>query len=155
VRALGHVVVAVIILLSIVSPRTGAPSPHRAETAKSFIARVTGRFGSEMRAGAGIIVGYDARYLYVATANHIVRWGLSVAHDVQVQLAGLPGQTLGAEVMPQSNAGIDLAVLRVPNVKDAAVGALSFRRWAIRPPWPAGIRSSVSASRMAAPGAST
>lgn len=63
--------------------------------------------------GAGLLLGRDKDRLYVVTANHVVRRGASVAAQVQLHFKNQPASPRQAQVLPQHDAELDLAVLAV------------------------------------------
>ena len=91
----------------------GPSSTHNPERAKNLIVVVSGDLsGTNDVFGAGIIVGMDADYLYIATANHVVRRGPREATNLKVEFQFLAGR-VDAELEDVSDNTIDLAVLRV------------------------------------------
>ena len=93
------------------------PSTHNSERAKNLIVVVTGDLLEDNDAfDAGIIVGMDADYLYIATANHVVRNGARDATNLKVAFYFLAGE-VDADLMKDSDGrrgvGLDLAMLRV------------------------------------------
>ena len=93
------------IFLSTADVETHAQALDKPEAAKHLVAMISGQLGPEahdLTSGAGIIFGYKDSHLYIATANHVVRRGAHMAKDLRVQLRMLPGETLAAELMPQT-----------------------------------------------------
>jgi hypothetical protein len=74
---------------------------------------VRARFDSEEQWGAGLVVGTRPDRLYIATANHVVRRGSSVAADVTISLRSFPGEWFPAQVLDHADRHLDLAVLAV------------------------------------------
>src|SRR5262249_37073972 len=72
----------------------------------------------DTRPGAGIIFGLAKEQIYIATANHLVRRGLSKASDIQVEFKWLPGQPVAAELLTYyDDRALDLAVIVVDATK--------------------------------------
>jgi len=114
-------------LPGLATAQTDDSALKRFETAKHLVVMIEGQLGSDATSGAGIIFGYEGGQLYIATANHVVRRGALTATDLRVQLRMLPGEKLVAELMPQTQTGLDLAVLRVSGVKAPALAKFPFR----------------------------
>jgi formylglycine-generating enzyme required for sulfatase activity len=104
---------------------------------KPLIVMLSVRSGEAQTVGAGIIVGFDAQSLYVATADHVIfdadEWEPDRKPDEIVASFRLRSGSIRdaqAEALPTRNRALDLAVLRVPMDADfrAFVEALPFKR---------------------------
>lgn len=93
------------------------------EGIKQLVVMVRGQIRGELTNGAGIIFGTRGDRLYIATANHVVRWGKDQAESITVELRGIPGEPLEAKLLnPHSGRDqLDLAVLSVRGVKSEAI----------------------------------
>lgn len=76
--------------------------------------------------GAGIIFGHQSGRLYIATANHVVRYGPREAKKIDLLLKWLPGETRTAALTRHFDSALDLAVLIITGAPDLAVPALPF-----------------------------
>lgn len=85
-------------------------SDNKAELAKKLIVKVTGK----KNFGAGIIFSVRGGYLFMATANHVIR---DSTEGVEVEFEFLRGVPLNVELI-HSYPKLDLAVLRV-NVQES------------------------------------
>jgi Tol biopolymer transport system component len=114
----------------LVTPNVEAPTwaSEHVEAAKHVVAMIDGQLGPDPTRGAGIVFGHKDGHLYIATAGHVVRFGPHTATGLTVQLKMFPGRKLGAELMPQTAKGLDLAVLRVSGVESRIVESMPFRR---------------------------
>ena len=74
--------------------------------------------------GAGIIFSQQGNSLYIVTANHVVRQGMQDA-KVRVRIRTIPGKSFDAQLLDDSDASADWAVLEVANVELPA-GGLPF-----------------------------
>jgi ankyrin repeat protein len=84
--------------------------------AAELVVTVAGRIDQTPTLGAGIIFAREKDRLHIATAQHVVRNGSRAATDLQVRLKGAPNVVLKARLLPQGDAGFDLAVLIVDDV---------------------------------------
>jgi len=67
--------------------------------------------------GAGILFGSANDRLYVVTANHVVRRGTTEATGIKVELRGLPGEPVTANLTTRFDATRDVAVLSIAGVR--------------------------------------
>ncbi len=88
-------------------------SANTEDTIKPLIVMITCRFAEREGLGAGIIFGYSATRVYIATANHVVRQGTDEAESVRVQFKWLPGESIKAKLLEHVDSNLDLAVLVV------------------------------------------
>ena len=93
------------------------------EGIKQLVVMVRGQIRGETTNGAGIIFGTRGDRLYIATANHVVRWGKDKAEDITVELRGIPGEPLEAKLLNPhfGRDRLDLAILSVRGVKSEAI----------------------------------
>jgi hypothetical protein len=103
--------------LSVVSITPDAVAP--------LVVMIRGTIGDAPTAGAGVIISVANDRLYVATANHVVRRGMTDAREVQVRLQWLPGEWITARVLEHGDTTLDLAVIAVPEA-----GRLSLPKFA-------------------------
>lgn len=89
------------------------------EDAARLVAMLKTTFQDEEgeRLGAGILVGVGDDVLYIATANHNLRWGDARIDRLEVTLYGDRGKPLAGSVLPQFDADLDLAVVSVRGLK--------------------------------------
>ncbi|WP_425259144.1 S1 family peptidase [Rubrivivax sp. RP6-9] len=86
---------------------------------KAAVARlvlIRAEFPGSPSIGAGLIVGRTPELVYVVTADHVVRRGAAAASRVTVALRHRPGLPREAQLLPQRDVELDLAVLAVPGV---------------------------------------
>jgi hypothetical protein len=96
------------------------------ERIKSLIVMITCRLGDKENFGAGIIFGYTASRIYIATANHVVRQGIDEAKNVRVQFKWLPGESIEAKLLGNADSNLDLAVLVVTGRVEIDLKSLPF-----------------------------
>lgn len=113
-KAFVHVVAA---LASCCVLLTGfATPPCRAQVdpgARALIVAVESRMAGPGEIGSGILFAQQNRFLYIATANHVVRRGARDAEDVKVRFSFWPDEMLPARLLDRYDSDLDLAVLRV------------------------------------------
>lgn len=97
--------------------RTRPPAGAEHE-AKEMIVMIRGTLGGTETFGAGIIVGYRADRLYIATADHVVRKGADEVDDLEVQLHWLPGEPIEANLLEHVGDDLDLAVLNLAGLSE-------------------------------------
>jgi alpha-tubulin suppressor-like RCC1 family protein len=78
------------------------------------------------RLGAGIVVGAKDDVLYIATANHNVRWGDARIANLRVYLNGDENKSLAGTVLPEFDAALDLAVVGVKGLSPSVVAAMEI-----------------------------
>jgi S1-C subfamily serine protease len=84
------------------------------------------RLGDKESFGAGIIFGYTASRIYIATANHVVRQGIDEAKNVRAQFRWLPGESIDAKLLEHVDSNLDLAVLVVTDRVETDLKSLPF-----------------------------
>ena len=88
------------------------------EKAKQMTVMINATIDGDTRPGAGIIFGLAQGQIYIATANHLVRRGLSKASDIQAEFKWLPGQPVAAQLLTSyDERALDLAVIVVDAIK--------------------------------------
>src|SRR5215472_19273847 len=88
------------------------------EKTKQLTVMINATIDGDTRPGAGIIFGLAKDQIYIATANHLVRRGLSKASDIQVEFKWLPGQPIAAQLLTYyDDRALDLAVIVVDAIK--------------------------------------
>src|SRR5215831_13296172 len=88
------------------------------EKPKQMTVMINATIDGDTRPGAGIIFGLTKDQIYIATANHLVRRGLSKASDIQVEFKWLPGQPIAAQLLTYyDDRALDLAVIAVDGAK--------------------------------------
>ena len=89
-----------------------------AERTKAVTVMIEAKLGDYSKPGAGIIFGLANDQIYIFTANHLVRKGLSEAEDIKVKFRWLPGQPLSATLLTNyDDTALDLAVIVVDLAK--------------------------------------
>ena len=83
------------------------------QLSSELVAMIDVQLGRSARYGAGILVGQSNGDAYIVTANHVVRSGGSTADQIKVRIKALAGESLKAQLLPESDPDLDLAVLRV------------------------------------------
>ena len=78
------------------------------------------------RLGAGIVVGAKDDVLYIATANHNVRWGEARVASLQVFLNGDEDKPLAGTVLPEFDAALDLAVVSVKGLESPVATSMEI-----------------------------
>ncbi len=84
------------------------------EQAKKHIVMVNGTLGKDPISGAGIIVGSTENEVYIVTANHLVKEGLSEATDINVSFNSLPNEGFPSKLDKHNFGDSQLVVLTVP-----------------------------------------
>ncbi len=89
------------------------------EKAKALTVMIDATIEGDARPGAGIIFGVANNQIYIATANHLVRRGISKASDIQVEFRWLPGQPVPAQLLKNysEDKALDLALIVVDSAK--------------------------------------
>jgi alpha-tubulin suppressor-like RCC1 family protein len=107
-------------------------APEAERDASRLVAMLKTTFEDEAgeRLGAGILVGAKDGVLYIATANHNVRWGSARIASLQVFLDGDETAPLAGTVLPEFDAALDLAVVSVRGLKgrDLASTGIPYER---------------------------
>lgn len=100
-------------------------APEAERDASRLVAMLETTFEDEAgeRLGAGILVGAKDGVLYIATANHNVRWGSARIASLQVFLYGDGNTPLEGSVLPEFDAALDLAVVSVKGIQGHGAGA--------------------------------
>ncbi|PNG53100.1 putative oxidoreductase/HEAT repeat-containing protein [Variovorax sp. WDL1] len=80
---------------------------------RSLVVQISGRLDGEDVVGTGIVFGSNADRLYIATARHLVRQGMSTLSQPTVRLNMLPGEAIPALLLEHSDRDLDLAVLEI------------------------------------------
>ena len=127
---------APIVLLSLLAtPHEAAAqytafAPEAEQEAAKLVAMLKITFQDEAgeRLGAGIVVGTKDGVLYIATANHNVRWGEARIASLQVFLNGDEDEPLPGTVLPEFDATLDLAVVSVKGLKGLVAMEIPFER---------------------------
>ena len=113
-------------LLLLTTPFVAIPIPlaasNGAETAKalrhnvfSVVARPLDK--SAKRRGFAFVFGQRGGYLYLATANHVLRGNLDpedLARQIKVQSFGSDGRPIKADLLPYDDEELDVGFIRVP-----------------------------------------
>jgi len=92
-----------------------AKALDKAEQAANLIVKVTG----ENTCGSGIVFGRNDDFLFIATANHVVRMGASVIQNLRVEFKFWHGD-VSAELLKECDKDLDLAVMRV-NLRESDI----------------------------------
>jgi hypothetical protein len=88
------------------------------EKAKQLTVMINVTTDGDTRPGAGIIFGVANEQIYIATANHLVRRGMSTASEIRVEFPWLRGQPVPAELLTYyDERALDLAVIVVDRAK--------------------------------------
>jgi len=121
---------AVVALAPILTAAQLQTSPEAETEAKKLVVMLFCRLGSDSSQGAGIIVGAEAKQLYIVTADHVVRPCRQSGAEVPVALRWQPQQRIIARLLPQADTLIDLAVLVVddPHAPGAGESLIPFDR---------------------------
>jgi hypothetical protein len=88
-------------------------SDDAAEKAKLVTVMINAKVDDSAVPGAGIIFALASGQMYIATANHLVRRGLSEATDILVEFRWLPGQPIRARLLNNYDPALDLAIVVV------------------------------------------
>lgn len=80
---------------------------------RGLIVQIDGQLGGDPVIGSGIVFGSLGSRLYIATARHLCRKELQSLESPLVSLRDLPGESLKAQLLEQSDKDLDLAVLMV------------------------------------------
>jgi len=98
-------------------------SPEQHEQGTELVAMVR----SKTDKGAAIVFGHDKDRLYLATANHVVRWNGKPTGSFEVQLKALTPRWFTARLLPPvGNPDLDLAVLAVDGIKNSVFNFCSL-----------------------------
>jgi S1-C subfamily serine protease len=99
------------------SPLTEAEAVAAERRSCNLVVQISGQLDGENVVGTGIIfVSRDDR-LYIATARHLVRQGLSTLTQPEMRMKSLPGEAIPAQLLEQSDRDLDLAVLEVRDLR--------------------------------------
>lgn len=112
--------VLVLPLHQVLAQATPSEVETRVRGVLELVVMLEGRVDGAPVIGAGVIVGRRAGVVYIATANHIVRKGLSEASELTAAFRSAPGKRVSATLLSNVERNIDLAVL---SVDEAALGA--------------------------------
>lgn len=102
-------------LLSLAFASEAAPDKVAEANVKQNVVSLTAEWDDGRREnGFGIIVGEDGRFLYIITANHVVRGRLpgDISEQVRVDFPSASMSSVDAELLSVSDPSKDLAVLR-------------------------------------------
>jgi hypothetical protein len=105
-------------------------SDEALDRAKQLTVMINATIDGDTRPGAGVVFGLANGEIYMATANHLVRRGLSRASEIEVEFQWLPGQPVPAQLLTYyDDRALDLAVVAV-DLSKARVppGGLSLDR---------------------------
>ncbi len=91
------------------------------ERTMNLIVMIDGQIDGAGTLGAGIVVGRGDDRLYVLTANHVVRRGLSAATALRVAMRARPASPMAASLLPQFDAARDVALIAVDNVRTSGI----------------------------------
>jgi ankyrin repeat protein len=91
------------------------------EATLKLIVMVNGQLGGAPVFGAGIIFRREKDRLYVVTANHVVRRAAVEATNIRISLRSLPGRSIQANLLPQVDRALDLAVLSIDDLAKQGV----------------------------------
>lgn len=80
---------------------------------RGLIVQIDGQLDGDPVIGSGIVVGSQGNRLYIATARHLCRKELKSMESPLVSMRALPGESLKAQLLEQSDKDLDLAVLVV------------------------------------------
>ncbi len=85
------------------------------ERATKLIVMVESQFhgANDKVYGAGIVFGRDEKYVYIVSANNLIRNGDRVAEEINVKLRELDGKVFKASVQEHFSSSLDLSVLRI------------------------------------------
>lgn len=108
-------------LYAAVSSRAATPVDGAEEPALHLVAMLRGTVAGSPVAAAAVIFGTAHGRLYLVTANHVVRRGGEEATDLRLRLRLLPGEELPAELLPERDRQLDLAVLLLRDAKKLGV----------------------------------
>ena len=97
--------------------------------AQNLIVKITGDMGEAENniVGAGIIVAQEGDFVYLATADHVIRRGLDEARNLKVQFRFWPGSSITAKLLENRSQKLDFAMLRV-NLRDSEMTPERFRQ---------------------------
>ncbi len=102
-------------------------STDAVEKAKQLTVMINATIDGDTRPGAGVIFSLANDQVYIATADHLVRRGISSASDIRVEFKWLPGQPQMAELLTWDYPSLDLAVIVVDSGKaHASQASLRF-----------------------------
>jgi len=80
---------------------------------RGLIVQIDGQLDGDPVIGSGIVVGSQGNRLYIATARHLCRKEMKSMESPLVSMRALPGESLKAQLLEQSDKDLDLAVLVV------------------------------------------
>ena len=115
-RALALIVASASAAVAPLQPQDAAPAAGSRET-EQIVVMIRCTLDGEPSIGAGILFGSANDRLYVVTANHVVRRGATEATDIKVELRGLPGEPVTANLTTRFDATRDVAVLSIAGVR--------------------------------------
>jgi tetratricopeptide (TPR) repeat protein len=115
------------------SPQAAATQSDSEKQAHQLVVMIRGTMAGDSVIGAGVIFGASQDRLYVATANHVLRRGrgpqaAQKIENLEVKLNWLPGEWAAGQVLDDSDADLDLAVLSVKTPRGPLAGSQPFAR---------------------------
>ena len=99
------------------------------ELALNLIVKITGDMGEAENniVGAGIIVAQEGDFVYLATADHVVRRGPDEAQNLKVLFRFWPGSPITARLLEDHSQKLDFTMLRV-NLRDSEMPLKTFHQ---------------------------
>jgi alpha-tubulin suppressor-like RCC1 family protein len=116
VRALALLAATTVAVVAPLHAQDATPAAGSRET-EQIVVMIRCTLDGEPSIGAGILFGSANDRLYVVTANHVVRRGATEATDIKVELRGLPGEPVSANLTTRFDAKRDVAVLSIAGVR--------------------------------------
>lgn len=116
VRAFALLVSATIAGGAPLGAQEAAPAAGSRET-EQIVVMIRCTLDGEEKIGAGILFGSASDRLYIVTANHVVRNGATEATDIKIELRGLPGEPVSANLTTRFDAKQDVAVLSIAGAR--------------------------------------
>lgn len=115
-----------LLMLVLFSEAASGQLPEAAQRAVRATVMIRADFGSASKIGAGLILGQHDERIYVATANHLVRWGDTAASEVTLALSWARDHFIAARVEAGHDAALDLAVLSFYDPEEVIESSVDF-----------------------------
>ena len=110
-------------IMAAVPPRLGAqdPAAPASDETEQIVGMIRCTLDGQESIGAGILFGSANDRLYVVTANHVVRRGVTACADIRVELRSLPGEPVPATLTTSFDARRDVAVLSISGAREKGI----------------------------------
>jgi Trypsin-like peptidase domain len=116
-RGTTYAMAAILVTLALQSAAQERAIDGSQDDPSNLVVVIERRLGETDGLGAGLISGYKDDMVYIATANHTVRWGREQAAEIEILFKRVPERRVRASLLERFDTSLDLAVLAV-SVRD-------------------------------------